>query len=65
VSFAAPTDAAVKPGRATVNAPGPPGSIEKGAEQQRGYVLTATAPAAETVHFEVTLEVLAAGDEKR
>ena len=65
VSFAAPTGAAVMPGRATVKAPGPPGSIEKGAEEQRGYVLTATARAAETIRFEVTLEVLGAGDEKR
>jgi len=49
---------AVTTGHATVKAPGPPGSIEKGAEERRGYVLTATSPAAGTVRFEVTLELL-------
>jgi hypothetical protein len=60
VSFVSPTDIAVTTGRATVKAPGPPGSIEKGVEEQRGHVLTATARAAETIRFEVTLEMVAA-----
>jgi len=65
VSFASPADAVVKTGRATVKAPGPPGSIEKGPEEERGYVLTATAPAAETVRFEVALEVFSAGNRNK
>jgi hypothetical protein len=56
VSFASPSPVTVTTGRATVKAPGPPGSIEKGVEEPRGYVLTATAPAAATVRFEVALD---------
>jgi hypothetical protein len=39
-----------------VKAPGPPGSIEKGVEEPRGYVLTATAPAAATVRLEIAID---------
>jgi hypothetical protein len=41
-----------------VKAPGPPGSIEKGTEEQRGYMLAAATRAAAAVRFEVRLEVL-------
>jgi heparinase II/III-like protein/uncharacterized protein DUF4962 len=58
VSFASPPDAAVTIGRATVKAPGPPGAIETGVEEDRGYVLTAIARAAEAIRFEVRLDVL-------
>jgi hypothetical protein len=57
VSFASPKDLAVTAGTATVKAPGAPGSIEKGVEEQRGYVLRAIAPAAAAFRFDVTLEV--------
>jgi hypothetical protein len=57
VSFATPKDLAVAAGPATVKTPGAPGSIEKGVEEQRGYMLRATAPAAAAFRFEVTLEV--------
>ena len=62
VSFTAPQDLAVTTGRATVKAPGPPGSIEKGTEEQRGYALTATTRAAVAIRVEVTLEVLGKDD---
>ena len=58
VSFASPTDLTITTAAATVKAPGPPGSIEKGAEEQRGYALRAKAPAAATIRYDVTLEVL-------
>lgn len=48
-----------------MKAPGPPGSIEKGVEGQRSYVLTATTRAADAMSVEVTLEVLGAGDGNR
>jgi hypothetical protein len=57
VSFASPKDLAVTAGAATVKAPGAPGSIEKGLEEQRGYALRAIAPAAAAFKFDVTLEV--------
>ena len=63
VSFEPPADVAVTTGPATVKAPGPPGSIEKGAEEERGYVLTATTRAADAIRVEVTLEVIGAGDQ--
>jgi hypothetical protein len=59
VSFASPREIAATTGRASVKTPGPPGAIETGAEEPRGHALTAAAPAAESVRFEVTLEVLA------
>ena len=65
VSFTSPTDVAITTGRATVRAPGPPGSIEKGVEEPRGYALTATARAAETFQFGVTLEMRASSNETR
>jgi len=57
VTFASPKDLTVTTGAATVKAPGAPGSIEKGVEEQRGYVLRATAPAAAAFRFDVALEV--------
>jgi hypothetical protein len=61
VSFTSPQHLAVAQGAGTVKAPGAPGSIEQGADEQRGYTLRATAPAADTFRFDVTLEVLARG----
>ena len=58
VSFMSPPDVAVTTGRATVKAPGPPGSIEKGVKEQRGYALMATTRVAVTIRVEVTLEVI-------
>ena len=58
VSFIAPEKAHVTTGPATVKAPGPPGSIETGPEEERGFKLQATAPAASSVRFEVRLEVV-------
>ena len=65
VSFASPSAVTVTTGRANVKAPGPPGSIEKGVEEPRGYVLTATAPAAATVRFEVALDWVASRNDSR
>ena len=56
IAFAAPKDVTVTTGAATVKSPGPPGSIEKGPEEQRGYVLKASAPASLSHAFNVTLE---------
>jgi hypothetical protein len=56
ISFASPAGVAITTGVATVKSPGPPGSIEKGPEEQRGYVLKASAPAALTHAFDVTLQ---------
>ncbi len=58
VSLASPKAVAVTTAAATVRAPGAPGSIEKGVEEKRGYVLRAVAPAATTFNFNVTLEVI-------
>ena len=57
ISFAAPGGVAITTGEATVKSPGPPGSIEKGPEERRGYVLKASAPAALSHAFDVTLEL--------
>ena len=62
VSFVSPTDVVVTTGPATVKAPGAPGSIEKGVEEQRGYVLSAAARAAGAIRFEVRLEALGSRD---
>jgi hypothetical protein len=59
VSFVSPADITVTTGPATVKAPGPPGSIEKGVEEPRGYALSAASRAAGAIRFEVTLELLA------
>ena len=59
VSFIAPAKAHVTTGPATVKAPGPPGSIETGPEEERGFKLQATAPAAASMRFEVLLEIVA------
>lgn len=61
VSFIAPETVDITTGRATVKAPGPPGSIESGPEEDRGFRLQATAPAASSVRFEVRLEVVMPG----
>jgi hypothetical protein len=45
----------------TVKAPGPPGSIETGTEEPRGYVLRAITLPLTTVSFEARLEVVAPG----
>lgn len=57
--LAQPRDVAIELGRATVRSPGPPGSIEKGPEEERGYRLTATAAAATSARFEVRLSARA------
>ena len=62
VSFVSPTDVVATTGPATVKAPGAPGSIEKGVEEQRGYVLSAAARAAGAIRFEVRLEALGSRD---
>ena len=59
VFFGSPKDVTVTTAVATVKAPGPPGSIETGAEEPRGFLLRAVAPAARTFRFDVTLEMLA------
>jgi hypothetical protein len=59
VSFTSPHGVVISTERGTVKAPGPPGSIEKGSEETRGYVLRATAPPAAAVTFAARLEVLA------
>jgi hypothetical protein len=41
VVFVKPADLALEAGRATVKSPGPPGTIETGPEEERGYRLTA------------------------
>ena len=63
VSVVAPEKLTVTTGEATVKAPGPPGSIETGPEEQRGFKLQATAPAAASVRFEVRLTVIEPGAE--
>jgi hypothetical protein len=58
VSFSSPAELSVTTAAATVRAPGPPGSIEKGPEEPRGYVLRATSSATTSVRFEATLVVV-------
>lgn len=58
VSFLAPARLAVRTERATVKAPGPPGSIETGPEEHRGFTLRATAPSASAVRFQVRIEIV-------
>jgi hypothetical protein len=55
VTLIEPKDAAVELGRATVKSPGPPGAIETGPEEERGYRLSARTPAATAIRFEVEL----------
>jgi hypothetical protein len=57
IFFASPKGLTVTTTAATVKAPGPPGSIEQGVDEPRGYVLRAVAPAAVTFRFDVTLEM--------
>jgi hypothetical protein len=58
VTFVSPRATKAVSERGVVKAPGPPGSIEKGPEEARGYVLRASMPAASTFRFEVTLDVV-------
>jgi hypothetical protein len=58
VAFLAPGNRKVEMGPAQVKSPGPPGAIETGPEEERGYRLRATAPAATAARFEVRLTVL-------
>jgi Domain of unknown function (DUF4962)/Heparinase II/III-like protein len=60
-SIASPKGITGTTGPATVQAPGAPGSIEKGPREQRGYLLRFVAPAAAAFQFEVKLEVVAPG----
>jgi hypothetical protein len=57
ITMISPAAVASTTARATVQAPGAPGSIEKGTQEERGYVLRITAPAAASHRFEATLEV--------
>lgn len=59
VAFVEPKGAVVEVGRATVKSPGPPGAIETGPEEQRGYRLTARTPPTARSHFEVRLSAMA------
>lgn len=58
VSIASPKGIAATTEPATVQAPGPPGSIEKGTREQRGHLLRLVAPAATAFQFDVKLEVV-------
>ena len=58
VSFAAPEKVPVTLSAAAIKAPGPPGSIEQGPEEQRGFKLQAIAPSARAIRFEVQLELI-------
>jgi len=58
VSFEWPKGLTVTSGPAIVKAPGAPGSIEHGAEEERGHVLKATTAPASSIRFDVKLEIL-------
>jgi hypothetical protein len=51
----APKDSRIEPGTTQIRAPGPPGSIEKGAVEQRGFELKVTTPPATSTR--VTMEM--------
>jgi hypothetical protein len=57
VRFVSAGIAAIEAARATVKSPGPPGAIETGPEEERGYRLTARTPAAASHRIEVALRV--------
>lgn len=59
VVFVEPNDASIAVGRATVKSPGPPGAIETGPEEERGYRLTARTPPAARSRLEVRLSAMA------
>ena len=59
IAFASPADIEIWTGPATVKAPGPPGAIETGPEEERGYRLRATVPRSTSVHIDVGIEVSA------
>lgn len=52
----APKGSVITPGETQIRAPGPPGSIEKGAVEQRGYELKITTP--EAASTQVTVEMI-------
>lgn len=58
VSFVEPPKLDIRTERATIKAPGPPGSIETGPEEHRGFKLQAIAPAASAVRFQVRIEIV-------
>ena len=62
VAIALPADVTATSAPGIVQAPGPPGSIEKGPREERGYVLRAVAPPATSFQFNVKLVVATADD---
>lgn len=52
------TDVDIRLERGIVQAPGPPGSIEKGPREERGYVLRAITPGSGAMRVPVTLEIV-------
>jgi hypothetical protein len=57
VVFVKPADLAFDAGRASVKSPGPPGRIETGPEEERGFRLTARVPAAVKASLDVELRL--------
>ncbi len=55
----APKGSRIEPGTTQIRAPGPPGSIEKGAVEQRGFELKVTTPPATTTRMTVEMTVKA------
>jgi hypothetical protein len=53
----APKGSVIEPGETQIRAPGPPGSIEKGAVEQRGYELKIATPPAASTHVKVEMDV--------
>src|SRR6185436_6322903 len=57
VVFVKPADLALEAGRATVKSPGPPGAIETGPEEERGYRLTPRVPGTVKISLDVELRL--------
>ena len=53
----APKGSRIEPGPTQIRAPGPPGSIEKGAVEQRGFELKITTPPATSTRMTVEMVV--------
>jgi hypothetical protein len=53
----APKGSRIEPGQTQIRAPGPPGSIEKGAVEQRGFELKITTPPATSTRMKVEMVV--------
>ena len=53
----APKGSVIEPGVTQIRAPGPPGSIEKGAVEQRGFELKVTTPPATSTRMTVEMVV--------